>query len=169
MDSESEGSTLSGSSKSSSSYPAGADEWLGSGGSPHTARSSDTSAEVIWGGVGLSRVPLGVVEREKVAAKEHPAPLAPRETKAGACVQQEAEGEWVWGDMPWNTRGEGGTQVRVDPVARGVLGMEQTGILEGESPRRGYRQGSSRGKIGVGDKCLRNGVGVGKTTKERQP
>ena len=37
--------------------------------------------------------------------------------------------------------------------------MEQTAILEGESPRR-----SSRGKIGVGDKCLRNGVGVGKTT-----
>ena len=60
--------------------------------------SSDTSAEVIWGGVGLSRVPLGVVEREKVAAKEHPAPLAPRETEAGACVQQEAEGGWVWGD-----------------------------------------------------------------------
>ena len=38
--------------------------------------------------------------------------------------------------------------------------MEQTAILEGESPRR-----SSRGKIGVGDKCLRNGVGVGKRLK----
>lgn len=36
--------------------------------------------------------------------------------------------------------------------------MEQTGTLEGESPRRVSRQGSSRGKI-VGDKCLRNGVG----------
>ena len=42
--------------------------------------------------------------------------------------------------------------------------MEQTAILEDESPRR-----SSRGKIGVGDKCLRNGVGVGKTTKGTQP
>ena len=39
---------------------------------------SDTRAEVIWGGVGLSRVPLGVAERETVAAKEHQAPLAPK-------------------------------------------------------------------------------------------
>ena len=97
--------------------------------------------------------------REKRWLPRNTKPLwHPRETEAGACVQQEAEGEWVWGDTLWNTRREGGTQVRVDPGARGVLGMEQTGTLEGESPRRGYRQGSSRGEIGVGDKHLRNGV-----------
>lgn len=78
MDSESEGSTPSGSSKSSSSYPAGTDKWLGWGAAHTLPGSSDTRAEVIWGGVGLSRVPLGVAERETVAAKEHQAPLAPK-------------------------------------------------------------------------------------------
>lgn len=72
-------------------------------------------------------------------------------------MQQEAEGEWVWGDT-LNTRRGWKLRSGLIQELEESLAWNKLEPWRVSPPGEVGRQGSSRGEIGVGDKHLRNGV-----------
>lgn len=126
------------------------------GGQPTHCQGPQTPGQVIWGGVGLSRVPLGVVERRWLPGNTKPL-LAPKGRLRLEHVCSKKQRRMGLGRYGSGIPGE------VELRSGVIQELEESLAWNKLEPWRVSPPGEVTGReaaeeIGVGDKHLRNGV-----------